>query len=170
MTNIRSKPVYRAAFELVVVGGSAAPFVELCGGVKKARLLRARVSGGTLTAIAYNSIQVAKYTVAGTAGTATNPTGVPQETGSPSVTATVKAYTAAPTPGSLAGVVASKRILLQATTAAAAALPDQAEFDFTQRGDSEGVCAGPGESVALKFANNPATAVTVSVEIEWTEE
>jgi len=172
MRNARSRPVYRAAAQFVAAA-SASPFFEIAGATgRKVRMLSIRVTGPTLTAVGYHSIQVGKYSANTTVGTATDLTKVPLDSKSPpSIASVCRVFTAAPTVGAIVGLIGSQRILAQATTAAAAGTVDGVAWDFGQIGDAEGaVLLTAAEAIALTFAAAPATAVTMSIEVEWTEE
>jgi hypothetical protein len=84
----------------------------------------------------------------------------------------VQVYTAAPTEGTLVGTIGSHRFMAVATTANAAGTPpDNIEWDFRAHGGSSGVVLrGTAQCLSLAFCTAPATAVTMVVEVEWTEE
>ena len=168
------KRTYRAATidALVTATTADVPFFLIEGSATQTIVVkRIAVSGCTLTAVAYLLVNVTKHSTAATGGTSTTLTGVPVDSTSAAATATVKAYTAAPTAGTLVGTVASNRTLAQATTAAAAGIPRDFVFDFGDMADTKGlVLRGTGQGVALVWGTAPATAVTLAVDIEWTEE
>src|SRR6267378_2897274 len=147
-----------------VIGGSAS---------KTIIVQRILVTGPTLTAVAYNSILCNKYsTTAFTGGTPVTFTRVPVDSGNTAVAdVLVQGYTAAPTPGTLVGAVGNQRLLLQSTTAAAGGLPLPAAWDFRIQGENSGLyLRGLTQSLGLAFSAAPASAVTLCVEVEWTEE
>jgi hypothetical protein len=171
------KATYRASTSAsgqVVAAASAAPFFCMQGSATKTVIFqRAYLSGANLTAVAYASYAIGKYSTAVTAGTATALTAVPLDSNSPaSSVSLLNVYTAAPTAGTLVGVVSVKKTLLQATTAAAGGIPDVIEFDFrTLGGESSGLdLRGVAQGVCIFFAVAPATAVTLSLAVEWTEQ
>lgn len=129
------------------------------------------VSGGTLTAVQYIAMNVVKYSTAASGGTATTAPQVPLDSGNGAGTASlVKYYTAAPTPGTTVGNIASRRVLLQATTAAAGGVPPVVVFDFSDIPNTQGVVLrGIAQGLGLEWPTAPASAVTMSVEVEWTE-
>ena len=139
---------------------------------KTVTVKRIAVSGATLTAVAYLAVNVCKFSTAASGGTATSAPMVPLDSTSPAATAAfVKYYTAIPTAGTIVGSVATNRVLAQATTAAAAGLPRDYVFDFADIPGSSGiVLRGTGQGLGLIWPSAPATAVTLSVDIEWTEE
>lgn len=174
-----TKSTYRAstataASGVVVAAASAAPFACIYGsGTKTVIVQRMYLSGGTLTAVAYASYVVAKYSTAVSAGTATALTATPMDSNNSAASVTnLNVYTGAPTAGTLVGTVSVKRTLLQATTAAAAGIPDIVEFDFRALGsETSGIyLRGTAQGVCVNFAAAPATAVTLSFSVEWTEQ
>lgn len=174
-----TKSTYRAgtataANGVVVAAANVAPFACIYGSASKTVIVqRMYLSGASLTAVQYASYVVAKYSTAVSAGTATALTAVPLDSNSAAATVTnLNVYTAAPTAGTLVGTVSVKRTLLQATTAAAAGIPDVIEFDFRTMGsETSGIyLRGTGQGVCVNFGAAPASAVTLSFTVEWTEQ
>lgn len=167
------KSSYRVAAGSLVAAASAAPFLAVVGsGTKTIRVQRIRISGPTLTAVAYNAFEACKYSTDHTGGTSTTPAITPSDSTDAAATAVVRQYTAAPTAGTLTGIIGSTRTLLQATTAAAAGVFDRpVEFDFRNQGSAdEGVIRGAAQNISIGFQAAPATAVTLAWEVEFTEE
>jgi len=152
--------VNRAIF---TIGGSSS---------KKVIIKRIRVSGMSLTAVAYLTINVVKYSTATSGGTPTVLVAVPLDsTQGASTVAQVKVYTAVPTDGALVGHLASWRSLWQATVAAAAGVTVEHVFSFGDMSETKGiVLRGTNEECALLFPVAPATTPTLTVDVEWTEE
>ncbi len=149
------------------------PFFLIEGSATKIiTVKRIAVSGATLTAVAYLTINVAKYSTAASGGTATSAPMVPVDSNHPAATAAfVKYYTAVPTAGTLVGSIATSRTLFQATTAAAAGLPRDFGFDFGDMPETKGiVLRGTSQGLGLIFPVVPATTPTLAIDIEWTEE
>lgn len=93
------------------------------------------------------------------------------DTNDPAATAVIKAYTAVPTDGALVGTIATNRCLWQATAAAAAGLTRDYLFDFGDMPETGGiVLRGVAQEVALLFPVVLASAGTLAVDIEFTEE
>lgn len=172
--NRGTKATYRAATASVVAAASTQPFFIIEGSATKTIIVqRIIVSGATLTAVAYLGYEARKYSTAITGGTAVTLTQVPVDSTSAAGTANrCSVYTAAPTAGTLVGVVSAKRTLGQATTAAASGIPDVIEFDFRTLGsENTGIyLRGTSQGLGLAFQAAPATAVTLSIIVEWTEE
>lgn len=149
---------------IFTIGGSATTTVTV---------KRIVVTGSTLTAVAYIAINAVRYSTATTGGTSTNLPQVVMDTNNAAGTAAqVRTYTAVPTDGTLVGTIASRRVLMQATTAAAAGvLHEPMIFDFGDMNDTQGmVLRGVAQECALLFPVAPATTPTIAVEVEWTEE
>lgn len=164
--------VYRAATAATVVApADPDTFFLINGSATKTVLVRKiTVSGGTLTAVAYNSFVVEKFSTAHSGGTATELVRVPLDSTFDAATiATPKVYTAAPTEGTLVGTIACRRVLLEAATAAAGATPTTVEFDFTDIDGGGVILRGTAQGLGVAFGSDPATAVTVGVEVEWQE-
>lgn len=163
-----------AATGVVVVAASAAPFACIYGSATKTVIVqRMYLSGASATAVAYASYVVGKYSTAVTGGTATALTATPMDSNSAAASTTnLNVYTAAPTAGTLVGTVSVKRTLIQATTAVAAGVLDVIEFDFRTLGsETSGIyLRGTGQGACVNFGAAPATAVTLSYTVEWTEQ
>ena len=168
------KPTYRASTIIPLVAAVTVnvPFFNIIGSASKVvRVKRIRVSGMTLTAVGYFAINAEKLSSASTGGTSTTPPAVPMDSADAAATAVVRAYTAAPTKGSLVGTIASWRALWQATTAAAAGQTWDHQFNFGDMPETKGVTLrGVVQELALTFPVVLASAGTLAVDIEWTEE
>jgi hypothetical protein len=168
------KPTYRAStiIPLVTAVTVNVPFFNIIGSSSKiVTVKRIRVSGMTLTAVGYFAINVEKLSTASTGGSSSTLVSTPLDTSDPAPTAVVKAYTTAPTKGSLVGTIASWRSLWQSTTAAAAGQTWDHQFNFGDMPETKGVrLRGVTQELALTFPVVLASAGTLSVDIEWTEE
>ncbi len=168
------KATYRAStiIPLVVAVTINVPFFNIIGsGSKIVTVKRIAVSGATLTAVGYFTVNVVRLSTASTGGTSSTLANVPMDTNDPAPTAVVKAYTAAPTMGSLVGTIATNRCLWQATVAAAAGLTRDYLFEFGDMPETKGIrLRGVTQEMALLFPVVLASAGTLSVDIEWTEE
>jgi hypothetical protein len=171
------KPTFRASTTTAFAAAAGtAPFFLMYGKSDRTLIVqRIVVSGATLTAVAYNSFNVVKYSGAAPSdGTAVALTTVPVNSAiaaSGSTPSLLSVYTAAPTAGTLVGTLESRRALLQSTTAAAAGIPDIVIFDFRTQGENSGIYLNSAtEGIGLLFPAAPATAVTMSLSVEWTGE
>lgn len=166
------RETYKVAGNVVAAAGTNA-FLTLFGAAGKViRINKITITGLTLTAVQYLRLAINKNSTAFTGGTSTNPTKVPIDSGSPASTATAAQYTVAPSGGgAITGSIAEKTILAQATTPAAGGYPPEAIFDFSDKsGNTPIVLRGAAEGISALFPAAPATAVTLSYEIEYTED
>lgn len=165
------RPTYRTGGNVVAAAGTL-PFLVLNGvDGKVVRIQKIRLSGFTLTAVAYLRLLCQKHSSAWTGGTPVNPTETPVDAGSQAPGATITPYTAGPTGGgALVGPLGEVMTLGQATVAAAAGLLAEVVFDFTNDKAEAGTLRAAIQNIALSFAAAPATAVTLSFEVEWTED
>lgn len=177
-----SAGVYRGA-KASFSAGSTATFAAAAGSAmfaviqasvtKTIRLQRIIASGFTLTSVAYQDIICEKWSTAPTGGTATVLVQTPHDGVTAGTAALCQVYTVAPTEGTLVGTIGARRVLLQATTAAAAGLVTAVEWDWRYHG---GEPQGPrlrvntGDCVSIAFGGSPASAVSLAVEFFWTEE
>ncbi len=169
------KSTYRASTLIPFVAAVTinVPWFLIEGSASKTIIVkRIAVSGATLTAVAYLTVNVMKYSTAASGGTATSAPMVPMDSTFPAATAAfVKYYTAIPTAGTPVGSIATSRTLFQSTTAAAAGLPRDFVFDFGDMPETKGVVLrGTSQGLGLIWPVVCATTVTLAVDIEWTEE
>lgn len=169
------KATYRATTAALLIPAVTVnvPWLVLYGSASKTvKPQRIILSGLTLTAVAYLNIGLAKYSSAPSGGTAVTFTKVPLDAADAAATANlVQGYTAIPTTGTRIGFISARRNLGQATTAAAAGIPENIEFDFRSVGESDAVTlSGTGQGIGLEWITAPATTVSLLATIEWTEE
>lgn len=169
-----AKATYRAAtVNQVVAAAGTVPFLTIAGSGSKTLIIqRITISGMNLTAVAYVGIEVRKYSTASSGGTAVALVAVPLDSTSSASSATrLNVYTAAPTAGTLVGTVACQRTMGQATTAAAGGIPEVLTFDFRNVGESTGIyLRGTAQEIGVAFGAAPGSAITLSCDVEWTEE
>lgn len=168
------KATYSAASASFAAAASTSPFWIMEGSATKTiRIQRIRVTGPTLTAVAYQVVVVEKYSSASSGGTPVALTAVPHDSTSDAATPNLNSYfTAAPTGGSKVGIMGARRILGQATTAAAAGQPvDQAlEWNWDGNSMEQPVLRGVAQGIGLAFLGAPGSAITLTIEVTWTEE
>lgn len=168
------KATYRASTIIPLVAAVTVnvPFFNIIGsGTKTITVKKITVSGMTLTAVGYFTIDAQVLSTASSGGTSTTLPAVPLDSTFPAATAVVKAYTAGPTRGSLVGTIATWRALWQATVAAAAGVTDYFTFLFGEMRETKGlVLRGINQELCLVFPVVLASAGTLSVDIEWNEE
>ena len=153
----------------LVAAAGTSPFFAMQGSATKViKITKLTVDAPTLTLVEYLTVVARKTSTAVSGGTATALTAVPLDSSHSASTASiVNVYTAAPTAGSAVGVISSERLLGQAAVAAAAGLPSD---DITIKVGDGVILRGIAEGLSLSFASAPASAVTLTLEVEWTEE
>lgn len=175
VTKAGGKETYRAATtSSVTVPVDTSLFFVIAGSATR-RILPQRITVHcpTLTAIEYNTIVLKQFSTLPTGGTATTLTQTALDPlNSNGAAGLCQVYTAAPTDGTLVGTIGNQRVLLQATTPAAAGTPAAPiEWDFRNVGEGWGpILRQSTQCIGLAFGTAPATAVTLSLEIEWVEE
>lgn len=165
---------YRAATTATVVAaaGSAMFFVIAGSASKTIKIWHIRVSGETLTTLAVNSVVMEKWSTAPTGGVAVALTAVPLDSNDAAASASlVQVYTTAPTEGSLIGTIGCNRHLHKSSTIVDGSAFDDVDWAFgTQNEVRPVVLRGSAQALSLAFGASPASAVTLAVEVEWTEE
>lgn len=158
------KATYRAAG----AGGSIATsntYVLIGSATKKVKLVRAEVNCN-FTSTGLVQLLLKKYSTLPTGGTSSLLTAVPVDSTDPAATGIVRAYTAAPTEGTLVGSMGSWVIAFPVNSTASFANPINV-LNFS---------AGAGEKpITLNSANeyvgfNFNAAVFANVTLIWTEE
>lgn len=170
-----SKATFSAAITgLVPVTAATDIFTVTGSATKLVKVTRLVITGSTtLAANVILPITLLKRSTADTAGTSTAPTRVAHDSNNAAVTATVLAYTANPTTGTLVGAFRNHRMTLQLTPQSATDFPISLPYieDFGQRGSQPIVLRG----IAEVFAVNLAAIATITgwlfdISVEWTEE
>ena len=168
------KCTYRASTIIPLVAAVTVnvPFFNIIGSASKTvTIKRIAISGATLTAVGYFTVNVVRLSSASSGGTSTVLVNVQMDTVDPAATAVVRAYTVAPTSGTLVGTIATTRCLWQATTAAAAGVSSDYVFNFGDMPETKGIrLRGVSQEMALLFPVVLASAGTLAIDIEWTEE
>lgn len=169
------KATYRAATTAPLVAAVTVDvpwFIIQGSATKTIRVQRIQISGLSLTAVAYLNVSLNKYSTNFSGGTSTTLDQVPLDSSSAAGTAnSVRVFTAIPTAGTLVGAIASKRFMGQATTAAAAGIPQFVDFDFRNVGEASAiVLRGTSQEIGLVWETAPASTPTMHLEVEWTEE
>jgi hypothetical protein len=165
---------YRASTIIPLVAAVTVdrPFFNIIGSdTKTVKITKIAVSGVTLTAVGYFTIAVQRLSTVSTGGTSTTLATVKLDTDNADATAVVKAYTVAPTRGTLVGTISSWRALWQATLTVGTSITVEHEFKYGDTDHAQGLTLrGATQEIALVFPVVLATAGTLSVDIEWTEE
>jgi hypothetical protein len=169
------KATYSAATtaKTAVAAATTTPYAVIYGsGTKTIRVQRIVFCVTMATTGAYPDVVVYMRTASVTGGTSTNLTQVAHDSNSAAGTANfVKIYTAAPTPGTGGGVIATmmQYAPITATTTLGPAIFD---FDWRIRDESEApVLRGTAQGLEVCFGTSIATnQPTITVGFLWTEE
>jgi len=167
------KATFSAAVSGLSVANAGTDFFTITGATGiVTKVLRIEVSG-IATAAAAIPFTVVKRTTANSAGTATNPSGVPHDNTQSMSTAksVVAAYTANPTLGATTnggGTIAAKRGTV--LTAAAGTPASPTVFDFTGSGGKYPTLRSATDVIALNLGGGTYAGNAIDVQITWTEE
>lgn len=170
------KASYSAAKLGLVPASSATDIFTITGSSSKTvRITRIEIGGTTTSATpAALDIVLLKRSTANTSGTSTAPTIVPHDINDAAATATVLAYTANPTTGTLVGNLRNQKLMLMLATYTATDFPmnDKLIWDFGNRaGERAIVLRGTGDVLAINLNAVTATATaSLDIAIEFTEE
>jgi hypothetical protein len=164
------RPTYRVIGGQVVVPAGTTPFILIAASAARVvRINRIRIMNASLTAAQLLRITINRVSALPTGGTPVSPTKVTLDTQAPASNATVQHYTAAPTTGTIMGAIAE--VTINGLTTGATANADEKIIDFGMDLMSElPTLRGAAEGVTISFASAPATAVTISYTIEYTED
>jgi hypothetical protein len=161
-----TKTSYSAAITGLVAASTATDIFTITGSASKiVRITRVEISG-TQTTGGIVPIILIRRSTANTAGTSTAPAKVTHDTTNPTATATVLAYTANPTVGTLVGPIRSLRAFVSGTTVANNIIVE----DFGIRPSQAIVLRGTAEVLAVNLNSTTVTGSLFNISIEWTEE
>jgi hypothetical protein len=171
------KATYSAAIVGLVPGSSATDIFTLTGSATKTiRVTKIEIGGTTTSATAAAlDVLLLKRKTANSGGTSTgSPTPVAHDSTSPTVSATVLAYTAVPTTGTLVGTaLRNQKLMLMLATLTATDFPqnDKLIWDFGNRPAQALVLRGIADVLAINLNGaTPTATASFDIAIEWTEE
>ena len=161
---------YNATIAALTPASSATDFFTLTGSATKVIYVRSIGCTGTSTTVASQIVSAMVRSTADTLGTSTgSPAAVPLDSNFPAATATVLAYTANPTTGTLVGNVGSG--LLQTPAPASIAAGNGLYFNFLQvNGDQPIVLRGTSQVLALNAGGSSfSSGAALTCSVTWTE-
>jgi hypothetical protein len=162
------KVTYSAAISNLVPATTAGDcFVLQASATKLARLVRVLVSGTATTATTLD-VTLVKRSTLDTAGTSTSPAMVPHDSADGAATAVVKAYTVAPTAGTLVGILRSAKLLL-AVPAATGGGP-QILWEFGNLAEKQPLLRSGTTHCYAVTINAIPTGGSMNIAMEFTEE
>lgn len=161
-------PTYSAAKRALALAATPTDAVVIVGSATKTvRIRRIGLSCAAATATQVIPLEILKRSAAGSGGTSTAATVVPNDSGSAAGTAVVNLFTANPTVGTPVGVVRAPVVSCALLTTAGA----NVTLSFSEFNDQPIVLRGVAESLAINLAGvTLANATTLNVDVEWTEE
>lgn len=163
------KATYRASITALASASSCTDLFTITGSATRTiRVTRLEVIGQQTTAAAAQVIVLVRST-ANSGGTSSNPTAVPLDSSSPGATATLNAYTANPTTGSLVGNIFAGYIFL-AAPATATVGSDKVLLDYGNRPAQAIVLRGTTQVLAVNLNGVTVTGGAFDINIEFTEE
>ncbi|SRR6266702_988272 len=163
------KATYSASITGLVTAASATDIFTITGSATKTvRITRIEISGQSTTAVPVQ-IVLLKRSVANTVGTSTAPTIVPHDSASGAATATVLAYTANPTTGTLIGNIKVAYVYLSAPATATTG-PEKLFLTFGDRPAQAPVIRGIAEVIAINLNGVTTTGAAFDINVEFTEE
>jgi hypothetical protein len=166
LTASGNRPTYSAGVLGMTLAATPTDIFCIQGSATKiVKVKRIDLSGLTSTALATVGMQVIKRSTANTGGTATNPTAVPHDSQNPAATATILAYTANPTTGTLVGVL--DPFYITASTATTQNNERQKLYGTEEMQAMR--LRGTGEMLCLN-GNGASFTGTISIGVDWTEQ
>jgi len=160
------KASYRAASSFAPTGTAATDVFVIGGSATKVIKVTHLAIACTATAAIATDVIILKRSTADTVGTPVAATLVPLDSNDAAATATVNAYTANPTTGSLVGNLSLDKASITATTGA----PQFYFEDFGIRNTRSVVLRGTAQQVAFNLNGASITGIACDAEVEWTEE
>lgn len=167
------KDTYSASINGLALAASATDYFTISGSATKVVKVNKIVVSMTQTATAINEAILLKRSTANTGGSSSTLTSVPHDSANSSATATVLAYTANPTVGTLVGQIRAKKFYSSEPVSAnnnRYGNGNYVEFDFGNRPGQAITLRGAAQSLCLNFNGASAAGSSVDVFIEWTEE
>ena len=168
------EPTYMAATPTTITApaGTKSFFVLMGSATKLIRVTRIHITGPTLTTAEYNNIVLRKLSSAPVNGTSSDLVKVPTDSiCDASTISSCKVYSTEPTTdGTLVGTLQSQRVLIENTSIGSSEQFAEILFDVKPPESSAGVILrGTSEGISLAFGSIPGSAVTLSLEVEWSE-
>lgn len=160
------KATYSASIVGLVPANLATDIFTITGSATKiVRITHIEISA-TQTTAGNANVVVLKRSTANTGGTSTNPAKVPHDSQNAAASATVAAYTANPTVGTLVGNIRSNKIFVSTATT----MGEEITMDFGVRPSQAVVLRGTAEVLAVNLNGVTLAGGSFDIDIEWSEE
>jgi hypothetical protein len=160
------KTTYSVAIANLVPATTAGDLFVLSWVAKVVRLTRVQISGTATTATTLD-VTLVRRSTADSAGTSTSPAIVAHDSASGAASSTIKAYTVAPTAGTLVGLICAAKLLLAVPAASGGSVP--VTWEFGERPAQAPVLRAALQSLAVTISAIP-TGGSLNVSMEFTEE
>lgn len=160
------KATYSASTNNLVPALTPSDIFTITGSASKTIKIHSIQIDATATAAAVIAVFLAKRSTANSAGTSTAPVVVPLDSTSAAGTATVLAYTANPTVGTLVGNIRSEKLLVSTTTSSGETLL----INFGNILGSPIVLRGIAQTLAFNLNAVTLAGGSINCFVEWTEE
>jgi hypothetical protein len=157
---------YSASIIGLVAANSATDIFAITGSASKTIKVTRIAFSASQTTAAQRDVVIAKRSTSNSAGTSTSPNKVPHDSSSASATATVLAYTANPTIGTLTGNIRARKVFIGTTTANS----DEYILDFGTRPSQAVTLRGVNEVLAINLNGVTSAGNSCDISIEWTEQ
>lgn len=160
-------PTYAATAIGLVTAASATDIFTITGSATKIIKVHKITITATRTTSTTTDIQLVKRSTANSGGTSTNPTRVPNDSLNPSATATINAYTANPTTGTLVGSFRAEKEFINV---AGTGPSDRIGWLTDVLAIQPWVLRGINEVMAVNLNGVTITGPSFDIYIVWTEE
>lgn len=160
------KTTYGASIPDLTVASTATDIFTITGSTSKTIRITSFSISGTRTTSSAITIILLKRSTANSGGTSTIRTAIPYDSNDSAATATVRAYTANPTTGTLIGNIATDTMFFSN----GGGQQQNLRYDFGDRPSKAIVLRGTSEVLAINLNSVSVTGSDFNIYVEWTEE
>lgn len=162
-----NKATYSGGFASLAVAAAATDIFTITGSATKTIRIVSITTTATQTAGGTIILRADKRSTANSGGTSTTVTSAPHDSNDAAATATVLAYTANPTVGTLAAVIRAQYMYVNAAASGASSV---ITWTFGSLPAKEVVLRGTSQVLAIHLAGQTVVGGNFTFYIEWTEE
>jgi len=160
---------FMAAVSGLVPAASATDIFTITGRAGRLITINQVQLSGIATAATAVPISIIKRSTANAGGTSGAVTAVNMDTGNPLASgATVRSYTASPTPGTAVGTISTARMILSTASASVGTSP--IVFGFERMFMKAPTLRDATESICINYGGATAAGNSLDISISWTEE